>query len=266
MNGSHEIAVEIGGTPILVRTQDRSFHDLVADRYAGFVGDIAQSRYALDVDLVTPFRDAAVDEDMQVEEQGGQWHLRRGDFRAEWDPHSGRGRVRQSPNPYAIDSVLRIVHTLILAREGGFLLHAASAIRNGKAFLFSGVSGAGKTTISRLAPANATLLTDEISYIRRSSDEFRACGTPFAGELARPGENCTAPISTLFFLSQGPQNRIEPIPAQEAVRLLLRNILFFAKNQELVQLVFRTACQFVERVPSRRLTFVPDGRVWDLIR
>jgi hypothetical protein len=84
--------------------------------------------------------------------------------------------------------------------------------------------------------------------------------------LARPGENCTAPISTLFFLSQGPQNRIEPIPAQEAVRLLLRNILFFAKNQELVQLVFRTACQFVERVPSRRLTFVPDGRVWDLIR
>jgi hypothetical protein len=38
--------------------------------------------------------------------------------------------------------VLRIVHSLIQAQAGGFLLHSASAIRNGKAFLFSGISGA----------------------------------------------------------------------------------------------------------------------------
>ena len=63
--------------------------------------------------------------------------------------------------------MLRIVHTLVLARQGGFLLHSASAIRNGKAFLFAGVSEAGKTTISRLAPPDATLLTDEISYVRK---------------------------------------------------------------------------------------------------
>ena len=99
--------------------------------------------------------------------QDGTWRLRRGDFRAHWNPAAGRGSIRQSANPYSIDSVLRIVHTLILAREGGFLLHSAGAIRNGRAFLFSGVSGAGKTTISRLAPPDVTLLTDEVSYIRR---------------------------------------------------------------------------------------------------
>jgi len=72
-------------------------------------------------------------------------------------PRTGRGRVRQNANPYSLDSVLRILHSLILAERGGFLLHAASAICNGRAYLFSGVSGAGKTTMTRLAPPDITL-------------------------------------------------------------------------------------------------------------
>ena len=39
---------------------------------------------------------------------------------------------------------MRIVHSLIVAERGGFLLHAASAICEGHAYLFSGVSGAAK--------------------------------------------------------------------------------------------------------------------------
>jgi hypothetical protein len=161
--------------------------------------------------------------------------------------------------------VLRILHTLILAQEGGFLLHAASAIRNGRAFLFAGVSGAGKTTLSRLAPPDVTLLTDEISYVRCSGDVYRACGTPFAGELARVGENCSAPLAGLFLLAKGAENSVESVSRAEATRSLLRNILFFAEDQELVKRVFASACTFVDRVPVRRLTFFPDHRVWNLI-
>ena len=95
--------------------------------------------------------------------------MERGDFRARWDPRTGRGSVRQNANPYSLDSVLRILHSLILAERGGFLLHSASAICDGRAYLFSGVSGAGKTTMTRLAPPDITLLTDEISYLRPSA-------------------------------------------------------------------------------------------------
>ena len=80
------------------------------------------------------------------------------------------------------------------------------------------------------------------------------------------GENKSAALRALFFLDKGPENRIEPLESGEAVRLLLRNILFFAEDEELVRLVFQSACEFVERVPVSRLTFVPDQRVWDLIR
>ncbi len=264
--GDHSVSVEIGGMPILLRTEDAAFRALLEKRYEGFVREPGEPAFALDVDVVRPERALSTQEELRVWNENGLWRLERGDFRAEWNPRLGRGKILQSLSPYAIDSVLRIVHTLIQAPEGGFLLHGASAIRNGRAFLFSGVSGAGKTTISRLAPPDSILLTDEISYIRRADDRYFACGTPFAGELARLGANQAAPVERLFFLAKGPANRIDPIDTAEALRMLLRNILFFADDADLVKMVFRSAYEFLGRIPVSRLTFYPDERVWDLIR
>jgi hypothetical protein len=269
--------------PIRVNTTDADFLGMLQNRYAGFVGSSEHAAVEFDVDLVTPgFVDP--DADVRVTQRAGKWALERGDFRAEWEPARSTGTIRQSANPYSIDAVLRIVHTLVLAQEGGFLMHAASAIRNGKAFLFAGVSGAGKTTISRLAPSDATLLTDEISYIRKEVRKdvrkdlqfarqdartqhtgYVAHGTPFTGELAKLGENVSAPISALYLLAQGPENRIDPVAPGPAVRELLANVLFFAEDQELVRQAFHAACEFVSRVPVSRLTFIPDARVWEMI-
>src|SRR5262249_48392977 len=143
---------------------------------------------------------------------------------------------------------------------------ASSAIRNGRAFLFSGISGAGKTTMARLAPPDAALLTDEISYVVPGEGKYLAIGTPFFGELARVGENLRAPIECVYLLAKGPENRIEPVEGVDAVRGLMANILFFARDSEFVKLVFDAAFDFASRVPVRRLTFVPDARVWELIR
>jgi hypothetical protein len=260
------LSVEIGGMAIALRTNDPSFERLIQNRYAGFVGPSSRSQFEFDIDLYEPSETAPADDELEVKIEAGEWLLKRGDFRARWNPETSHGHIRQSCNPYAIDCVLRIVHSLVLARQGGFLVHAASAIRGGRAFLFSGVSGAGKTTISRLAPPDTTLLTDEISYVRREGNRYMACGTPFAGELARVGENCSAPLSAFFLLEKGPENRIEPISTTEAIHRLLRNILFFADDPELVKLVFQSACEFASLVPIHRLVFVPDRRVWDIIR
>jgi len=257
--------VEIGGIPISLSTSHGHFFELLLQRYEGFLSTSAPE-CALEFDIVDG--GAPSDDDVCVRHDGPEWLLQRGDFVARWDPRTGNGTVRQNANPYSLDSVLRILHSLILAERGGFLLHAASAICEQRACLFSGVSGAGKTTMTRLAPPDVTLLTDEISYVRPAdgSDGYRAFGTPFAGELAKPGENCQAPIAGLFFLEQGPENRIEDVSSGEAVRRLMRNILFFAGDAGLVEKLLATACDFVARVPVRRLTFYPDSKVWDEVR
>ena len=333
---AYDVCIDIGGMPILVHTDSAEFAHLLKDRYGPFVvgsgppadpsseglatawngcgpytrgrprsnapsstgqGSPFQAVFELDVELVAPGVVSGAEE-VGVRLEGGRWVMERGDFRAEWDPKHSRGWVRQSPNPYSIDSVLRILHSLVLAREGGFLVHAASAVRNGRAFLFAGVSGAGKTTISRLAPPDVVLLTDEVSYVKpwkqatgnreqgatlglqdntqqpteraESSPAslfpaYEAFGTPFAGELARIGENLRAPVAALYLLTQGAGNAFEAVSHAEAARTLLRNILFFAQDEELVRLVSQSAFDFVSRVPVRRLVFAPDARVWELI-
>jgi hypothetical protein len=259
-----DVVIEIGGIPIALETNDAGFVTILKGRYGDYMRLGGKSDFKFRVELIEP-DSFNPDDDAVVWLEDGEWRLERGDFRARWSPETREGLIRQTPNPYSIDSVLRITHTLLLAKTGGFLLHASSAVRNGKAFLFSGLSEAGKTTIARLAPHDATLLTDEASYVRRLNDQYLAYGTPFAGELGEPGKNVSAPIAAVYLLAKSQENRITKIEPAEATRRLLRNILFFAHDEELVRHVFESACAFVAAVPVYELSFFPDERVWDLI-
>jgi hypothetical protein len=263
----HRADIVIGGMAVCVRTASPSFARLLAQRYAGFLAGEAPDACRLDVEIHDEGNEVS-DEDgeLKVFRSGaGTWRMERGDFRAQWDPVARAGRVRQSANPYSIDSVLRIVHTLTLAGRGGFLVHAASAVRGGRGYVFAGASGAGKTTLSRLAPGDARLLSDEISYVCPEDGGYFAYGTPFAGEIGHSGDNIRAPLAAIYLLRQGEVNRIETIGRGDAVRGLLANILFFAHDDELVAAVFDAAVALAERVPVRRLTFRPEAAVWDLI-
>jgi len=259
----HTVTVEIGGMAILFATSDAEFRSLIENRYSGFLNSSAPPAFRFDIHLTSALKPSS--KDVRVSRNGSGWFVERGDFRSDWDLQSRTGHIYQSANPYSLDTVLRIVHSLELAEQGGFLVHASSALRCGQGFLFAGISGAGKTTVARLAPPDATVLTDEISYIRRNGDGYRAYGTPFAGELGRVGENVSAPLSSLYLLEKGKSNRTKPVEQLAAARALLRHILFFTTDDYLVKAIFDSVMSFVSRVSVERLIFTPDERVWGLI-
>ncbi|MFN7922937.1 MAG: hypothetical protein U0Q16_22735 [Bryobacteraceae bacterium] len=259
--------VTVGGMTVRIHCDSEEFAAMARQRYAGFVADTAADPAAeIEVELIER-TGLDPDQDLEVALDGAEWNLVRGDFIARWNPSTRRATVRQNLNPYSLDSVLRVIHSLEVVAAGGFLLHSASAVRNGRAWLFSGKSGAGKTTISRLAPPDASLLTDEISYARPdSSGVWIAYGTPFYGELARPGDNISAPLAMACFLEKGPENHLDPLSVTEATGRILANVLFFAKDPALAARVLDNACAFAANVPASRLTFRPDPSVWELIR
>lgn len=260
----HFVNVVIGDTGVRFSTTDPAFALMLGQRYRGFAQNTNPYHCNFDVQIAG---DGAItpEQDVSARRQGNTWVLQRGDFHATWCPGVGQGQLRQTNNPYSTDSVLRIVHSIVLASQRGFLLHSSSAVRNGQAFLFSGVSGAGKTTIVRLASADSLLLTDEISYVRRTPRGFLAFGTPFAGDLGKNGENISAPIETAFLLAKGPCNEIRELSKGEAIRRLMRNVLFFVSEPLLVEAVLATVTDFVCQVAVKELTFAPTPQVWDLI-
>jgi hypothetical protein len=261
---NRHVVIKIGGIPIALNTSDPDFIAILHSRFSDYFSADQAPEYIFDVDLIPPGM-FDVDADAEVWVEDGEWRMERGDFRASWNPSTRQGKILQSPNPYSIDSVLRIVHTLVLARNDGFLLHASSGVRNGRAYMFSGLSEAGKTTMASLAPPDVDLLTDEASYVRKVDGIYMAYGTPFAGEFGKQGKNIAAPIAAVYLLEKAAENRIDPLPPAEAIRRLMRNVLFFAHDDKLVQLVFEAVCAFVAEVPVLQLSFFPDQRVWELI-
>jgi hypothetical protein len=253
--------VEIAGVPARLRAVDEPLRALLLDRYRNFLTAEATPTVRLDVE-VDEDEDRLTARDLEVSRQGAVWRMVRGDFEAEWDGSTGRGRVRQTRNPYSTDSVLRIIHSLLLAAEHGFLIHASSLILDGRAYLFTGPSGAGKTTMAQFAPPQAVLLSDEISCVRLTPDGWRACGTPFAGELGLSGERASAPIAAIYQLAQGPAHRIDALTPAAAVQVLLRNVLFFVRDPVREARLLDTVCQLVPAITVARLTFRRDPGAW----
>jgi hypothetical protein len=259
------VVVDIAGFPVRLNATDGLLSRLLSDRYRNFLTSTSEPAAHFDLTVV-PSPPSDDSPELAVHADGERWHMQRGDFVAEWNGLTRHGSIRQTLNPYSTDSVLRIVHSILLGSDAGFLLHASSLVLDGAAFLFTGPSGAGKTTIAELAPPQAVLLTDEISCVRRTAAGWTAFGTPFAGELGVSGSRVSAPVKAVYGLVQGQAHRIDPLTAGAAVRMLMRNILFFARDPRREQRILDTVCQLTQTVPVCRLTFTRDAGVWTTIR
>jgi len=166
-------------------------------------------------------------------------------------------------NVYEVDSLLRILLSHILLPQCGFLLHAATIERTGRAYVFMGRSGAGKSTLAAQSPAGS-VLTDEISLLR-PQPAWQAFGTPFWGEFRADGQNRSAPLAGVFALEQAPHNRAERLPGRKALAALLANTLFFAPERAARENLLRVFSDFVREIPVYRLQFTRDCSFWGTI-
>jgi len=167
-------------------------------------------------------------------------------------------------NEYALDSLLRVLLSWKLAGRHGFLLHAATVVRGGKAYVFTGRSGAGKSTVASLSPAG-TVLTDEISLLRCEDGEWRAYGTPFWGEFRAAGSNSSAPVRGLFRIVQAAENRVTALRPREMLRALLPNVLFFSPESEANRRLLEILGQAVDSISGYELAFRKDPAFWEVL-
>ncbi len=165
---------------------------------------------------------------------------------------------------YALDSLIRVLLSVLLLPRHGFLLHAATVVRAGRAYVFTGRSGAGKSTVASLSPPGS-VLTDEISLVRFSDGAWHAYGTPFWGEFRADGSNRRVPLAGIYSLVQAPEDRVEPLAAREALRALLPNVLFFSSDQQQTDQLLSVLTSAAEQIPFYRLYFRRDAGFWEVI-
>ncbi len=153
--------------------------------------------------------------------------------------HWGRAAVRRTqPSTYAVAAtvgpgsealghVLSSLATLAVNQEGGLLLHAAAVELAGAAVLFSGPSGAGKTTASNLVRDARMFAYDRVAIIPHSTG-WHCVSVPFghALDVELPESNATSlPLGALFRVFQGTgRPRIRPMGGAEALLWLRESV------------------------------------------
>jgi hypothetical protein len=126
----------------------------------------------------------------------------------------------------------------VLARHDGFLIHACGAVIDGKAFVFAGHSGDGKTTLSRiLAREGVELLSDERIAVRKENGTFMAYGTPWPGEgnVVSPAAH---PLGAIVLLRKSDRHRFRKgLDNTLMAELLSRSIVPYYLSEETQRIV-----------------------------
>jgi hypothetical protein len=268
MNKSMRAALdlEIGGVGLQIEADDNAFLEQLADRYEGFQGGTAGRVREYVLRLTTEERlTAGGDASPEIAIGPHGYTLVRRDFEVEVSPFKRELSGIIARNLYTFDSMLRVFFSMALLELDGLMLHSSCAVNGSTAYLFFGVSGAGKTTAARLSMPDRPVLSDELTIVRAVDDGYRAFGTPFWGELQKNGANISAPVGGLMQLVKDTQAQLIPLRPVPALQRLLPCVLFFARQEDWVQQAVDISCRLVQTVPAYEMHFLPDGSFWRLI-
>ncbi len=174
-------------------------------------------------------------------------------------PDSFYVRECHYPLAYPLDEVV-FLHRV--ARAGGLLVHACGVTRQGRARLFTGPSGAGKTTLARLMQrhAEAAVLSDDRVVIRPDASGFRVFGTPWHGD-APLSLAASAPLEAIYAIHHAPDNVARPLRGAAAAAAVLGNAFAPVHDPPAARRTLALAAALAERVPIVRLGFARDARV-----
>ena len=105
------------------------------------------------------------------------------------------------------------------------LFHGSAIAVDGEGYLFTALSGTGKSTHTRLWREafgdRAVMINDDKPLLRVEEDKVYVCGTPWNGKH-RLGENIMVPLKGLCILTRAKENRIEPITFHQAFPVLVQ--------------------------------------------
>ncbi len=134
-----------------------------------------------------------------------------------------------------------------LLSHGRALFHGVAFVWHGRAYIISGLSGAGKSTHyvqwKRLYGDEITLINGDKPIIALAEDGVTVCPSPWRGK-ENMGSMETAPLGGIVFLVRGEENAIRRMQIKEAAPTLFTQFLITAEKERDVRL----ACKIEERL------------------
>jgi hypothetical protein len=169
---------------------------------------------------------------------------------------------RHGDDPTGLITALRTAVSARLPLDGGVLVHAAALSHRGRAIVFFGPSGIGKSTLAARSPW--PVLDDELAAVlprgdgrprRVSSVAFPTQQQAASGSTEEPDE---PPLGCLVELAQGPRFHLERIERSAALRRLLGSLVV-PPAPPLWSAALKVAGDLVREIPCYRMAWSLDA-------
>lgn len=169
------------------------------------------------------------------------------------------GEESIDPLEYPLDGLVLYYLSVL---NGDLMIHASGINHNGKGFIFSGVSGKGKTTMSSLwKNAGATVIHDDRLILRRSTRGFRMYNTPVYDDETPSGSD----INSVYIIEHGKENTTARLRGASAISAVMSNCIQHNWGPETISALLQSVTDLCSEVPVYMLSFKPDQSVVDII-
>jgi hypothetical protein len=203
----------------------------------------------------------------RVDWENGNFEIKMPACRAQGSIADKRIRLSVPPVATALSpSLLRFLCSLLLLRQGGFMLHAAGVIQHRGAWVFCGPSDAGKTTIARLAGARRVLNDETVAIVKRGRG-YVACATPFFGEggPVMAEVQARASLKGMCFLHKAKHFAHQRLTACQAVGRAFSQVFLPKRDDTVVAGILEALADFAGRVPCYDLFFRAHPDLWEYL-
>ena len=165
-------------------------------------------------------------------------------------------------NPSFMRFGLWFVFNIATVQHLAAAVHSSVIVKDGRAVMFLGESGTGKSTHTRLwreSVEGATLLNDDSPFVGVEDGQAVVYGSPWSGKTPCYKAECY-PLLAVVRLSQAPHNRIRPLRGVQAIGALLPSLPpAFAFDRELEEHTLATLSAVLRSVKVYHLECLPNG-------
>ena len=177
-------------------------------------------------------------------------------------------RIQRWVTPgFPMSSAIRAACEAGMTMRDGMPLHAALVEKDGYGVVFLGPSGMGKSTQAKLwvEHQGADFIIGDRPGLRRIDGQWIGFGMPWDGKDAIMQQK-QVPIRALISLEQAPENSIRRLTKQEAMMVLLNQVMMPMWDDAAMALLTPLMGQLATEIPFYHLKNLPNKEATELTR